>query len=431
MSAPKSDPAAATTYSRRDYLLGIASGVAYNVYIAMLGTELVMTWFLTELGASNLLIGLLMPIESGSWCFLQLLLAGYLQRQSRSLPFYRIMALLRVASTGLLAGLVFAVDEVNLLLPIFMFCFTVNSLAAGAAALPFLNIMAKTVPPAKRGMYIGWRRFIGGLLGLLAGVLVKLVLAPGFAPFPDNYALLFLVGFLVTIVLVGTFSLIDEPADAVEPHGVGLGEQLRSMTRLAIQDRAFGRFLAVRVLIAVSACVLPFYTVYARRVLAVPDEAVGTYLIALAAASTIANLIAGLLADRIGSRLLMRLAALTAGGLPLLALLIALLAQSGSGGTLAFAAVFIMVGIHRAAIVIGSSSYVMDYAPAALRPTYLGLGYGLVGLALFLSPLAGALADRFGFGSLFGLAALCGLAASVLSLRMVEPRRSIEAQNPA
>ena len=44
---------------RRNFLLGVISGVAYNVYIVVLSTELVMTWFVSELTASNLVISLL------------------------------------------------------------------------------------------------------------------------------------------------------------------------------------------------------------------------------------------------------------------------------------------------------------------------------------------------------------------------------------
>jgi MFS family permease len=203
-----------------------------------------------------------------------------------------------------------------------------------------------------------------------------------------------------------------------------LGEQLGRALKLATQDRSFGRFLVVRVLIAIAACVLPFYTVYAKRVLEVPEDTVGTYLIAFAGASTISNLVAGQLADRHGNRLLMRLAAATSAALPLFALLVAALARNGLNGTLAYATVFIMVGTHRATIVIGGSNYTLDIAPAALRPTYVGLSYGVTGLALFLSPLAGVLVDWLGFDVLFGLAAACGVVATALSLRLVEPRRS-------
>lgn len=87
---------------------------------------------------------------------------------------------------------------------------------SGAAALPFLNKVAGTVPPQRRGMYFGWRRFLGGALGLLRSGPVKLVLSPdsGLA-FPGNYALLFRLGLVITTVLVGSFSLIVEPAEIV------------------------------------------------------------------------------------------------------------------------------------------------------------------------------------------------------------------------
>ena len=80
----------------RNFRLGVISGIAHNLYTTVLSTGLVMTWFLSELTHSNLLISLLIPIELGSWYFLQLLLSGYVQRRPRAMPLYRLMAVLRL-----------------------------------------------------------------------------------------------------------------------------------------------------------------------------------------------------------------------------------------------------------------------------------------------------------------------------------------------
>jgi hypothetical protein len=218
---------------RRNFGLGVVSGVAYNLYVAVLSTELVMAWFLSELTDSNLLIGLLIRIELGSWYFLQLLLSGQVQRRPRALPIYRAMGVLRLAALALLALATWKVDDPNALLILFLVTFTIGSLAAGVSALPFLSVVAKIIPPQRRGMYFGWRRFLGGSLGLLGGLMVKTVLSPDSGlTFPDNYALLFFLGLLITTVLVISFSLVAEPAEQVDPTHVNLREQLRRAVRL-------------------------------------------------------------------------------------------------------------------------------------------------------------------------------------------------------
>jgi hypothetical protein len=408
---------------QRNFWLGVISGGAYHLYITMLSTELVMTWFLSELTDSNLLISLLIPIELGSWCFLQLLLSGYVQRQPRAMPLYWVMAAIRLASTGLLSLAVFTLDGPGVLLLVTLAMFTANHVAAGVAALPFLNIVAKTIPPTRRGIYFGWRRFSGGLLGLFGGVLVKVILAPDFMPFPNNYALIFFLGFLSTAVLVGSFSFIVEPEEVADSQRVSLIEQLRRAIQLPARDRNYGRYLGIRAAITVSNYALPFYAVYARRALNAPEDTVGIYLIGATLASVLFNLISGRIGDRYGNRLLVRLSAWTAALPPLMALLIVYLPEMGLDKILFFTLVFVFRGLHTTVSSIGNNPYVMELVPSIQRVLYLGFANGVVGLVLFASPLGGAIVDWLGFESLFLFSLACSLIAVALSLGLQEPRQ--------
>jgi MFS family permease len=417
---------------QRNFVLGVVSGVGYNLYTAVLSTELVMAWFLSELTQSNLLISLLFPIEFGSWYFLQLLLSGYVQRQPRTLPLYRVMALVRVVSVALLALGTFVLDRTEPLLIIFLLTFTANSIAAGVAALPFLNIVAKTIPPRRRGMYFGWRRFLGGLLGLAGGVLVKALLSPDFPlAFPDNYALLFSVGFVFTVLLVGPFSLIAEPSEIIDQAPTNLKRQLGRALRLPNQNHAYGRYLGLRVAVVAAGYALPFYAVYARRVLGAADDIVGVYLIGLTLAGVLSNLVLGQIGDRYGNQLLMRLVAITAILPPTLALSIDRLPSFGLEKSLVFTLVFVFQGMHRTAIAIGGNNYVLELAPSIQRVLYLGFANGVVGTAIFLSPVGGAIVDGLGFEALFAFGLICSLVAIMLSLGLEEPRRNNERKRNA
>jgi MFS family permease len=67
-------------------------------------------------------------------------------------------------------------------------------------------------------------------------------------------------------------------------------------------------------------------------------------------------------------------------------------------------------------------NYVMEIAPAVERAMYIGFANGVVGMALFVSPLGGAVVDWLGFAPLFVFALLCAFLAVVFSLRLEEPR---------
>jgi predicted MFS family arabinose efflux permease len=410
---------------RRNFWLGVTNGIAYNLYIVILSTEVVMALFVSKLTDSNLLISLVIPIDLGSWYFLQLLFSGYVQRRPRGLPLYRLMGAVRVAAGTVLALAAFTLKPSPILLAVFLIGFAVNSVAAGVAALPFMNVVAKTIPITRRGSFFGWRRFLGGVLGLAGGVLVKTVLSPQFGlDFPTNFGLLFALGALLLIVLVSSYGLVVEPDEAVDVQPVGLGTQLQRGFRLSVRNRSFGRYLAVRIGIVMSSYALPFYAVYARRILVAPEETVGIYLVGMTLAAVLSNLVLGRLGDRYGSRLLMRLAAVSAVLPPLAALLIAHLPGSGTDKDLVFALIFLFQGIHTTANVIGSTTYLLEVASAVERVLYIGFAHGVVGLAVFTSPLGGAIVDGVGFEALFLVSLVGGLGAAAVSLGLDEPRKA-------
>lgn len=410
---------------QRNFWLGVVSGIGYNVYTVVMNSQLVVTWFLSELTDSNLILSLTVPIEYGSWFFLQFLLSGYIQRKPRAMPLYRQMAVVRILVSGLLVLATFTLDNSQTLLIVFLLMFTINSVAGGVAALPFLNVVAKTIPVTRRGMYFAWRRFGGGLLGLLGSALVKMVLAPDSGlSFPNSYGVLFFVALLLLTVQVGSFSLVVEPAETVDSRRVSLREQLRRARRLPIHDRNFGRFLALRVAIVVSTYSLPFYAVYARRALDAPEDMVGTYVLALTLATILANVVLGPIGDRHGNRLLVRLAAFTSMLPALTALTIARLPELGLDTTLIFSLVFLFLGLHTTANVLGNSNYVLELSTSIERVLYIGLTHGIVGLTWFTLPLGSVIVDKFGFEPLFALSLVAGLIATILSLSLEEPRKT-------
>ncbi len=416
-------PDTAHKHLPRNFWLGVASGVAYNLYAAVANTQLVMTWFVSELTRSNLLISLLTPLDMGGWYLPQLLLSGYLQRQERTLPLYRAMAVVRSSAVGLLALSVFLLDDPGVLLIAFFVFFPLNSMAGGVAGLPFMDVIAKTIPPTRRGALLGLRRLLGGALGLAGGALVKIVLAPDFGlTFPDNYALLLSIGFVCVVLAVGSFSLIVEPPGAVNLQRVSLGQQLRRAARLPAQNRSYGRFLALRLSIVAVNYAQPFYAVYARRALGAPDDRVGIYLMGSTLASVLSNLVWGRVGDRRGNRALMRLAALSALLAPALALTIIHLPHTGLDKSLIFTLVFVVFGAHQTSAFIGGSNYLLELAPASERVMYVGFTNTVLGLAVFTSPVGAAIVDWLGFEPLFFFSLACSLVAVVLSLGLEEPR---------
>ena len=90
----------------------------------------------------------------------------------------------------------------------------------------------------------------------------------------------------------------------------------------------------------------------------------------------------------------------------------------------AYALVFVVSGISVAASNIARNGHLLDLAPAAQRPLYLGFTNTLRGLAQFAALASGLIVDWAGFAVLMILSACFYGLAMACSLVMSEPRAS-------
>jgi MFS family permease len=90
---------------------------------------------------------------------------------------------------------------------------------------------------------------------------------------------------------------------------------------------------------------------------------------------------------------------------------------------LCFGALFVGVGAFESAARISSTNLLLDIAPAQERSLYIGFTNTVLGVALLLASVAGAIVQVAGYAALFSLALVMGLAALVMSLGLEEPRK--------
>ncbi|MBI2466432.1 MAG: MFS transporter [Candidatus Rokubacteria bacterium] len=162
-----------------------------------------------------------------------------------------------------------------------------------------------------------------------------------------------------------------------------------------------------------------FYTVYALRAWEAPEWQVGVFTTIFLAGQLVGNLGLGWLADHAGHRLVLvlGLAAMVAGNLVAL----------GAGSVETFGPVFALSGIHNAAVHVSARTILLELAVDVVeRPTYIGLANTALAPLSFGAPLvAGLMADRLGFATVFGVAAaLCAVSLVLLLGRVREPRHT-------
>jgi predicted MFS family arabinose efflux permease len=269
--------------------------------------------------------------------------------------------------------------------------------------------------------------FAGGLLSLLAGVLVGVMLAEtNPTPFPQNVGVLFVVSFVSAAVGLTAFGLVKEPRSEVRDDGITFAAHLQRAVRLPRHNRNLRYMLLARVAILLSYVAAPFFSIYSISVLGALPSIIGVYLIVRTITALAINPVWSLLSDRRGNKLVMQLA--TACGVVMLLWVVLISPVSQAAGISAdiraylFVPVFALMGIYETGVGIGAVNLTLEVAPANDRAIYIGLTNTVLGIAYISTAVSGLIVDAAGYEGVFVLGLILLLMASWALWRLRDPR---------
>lgn len=407
----------------RNFRFGIANGIMFTLVDALIAPTLVMAWFISRLGAPNVLVGLLPAILAGGWFLPQMVVATRVQGLVRVMHWYRRVGVFRTICMGLLALVTLLLASTpDLLLAAFFFIYILYAVSAGMSGIPWLEMVGKVIAPRRRGSFFGLRNFWGGVLALLAAAPIGAILSEQLwgLTFPYNFAFLFAVTAVVVGFGIGSWSAIREPDAVIAAPTVTMRSLLRRGLQAVKEDRDYRSFMFARILISLASIADPFYVVYAKTNLGAPPATVGLYLGALSVASLLSNFLWSPLSDRAGHRTLMVLTVVSVSLVPLMALVLSTLAATVPTGILfgAFALVFVLSGLALGAARIINNNMLLSIAPPAERATYIGFLNTVLGVVIFVPVIGGVLVDLVGFQVLFVLSLLLSASALLVVRKM-------------
>ena len=414
-------PASSSPNERRNYRLGVLHHALAELGKTLADPSLVLALFVRQLGGSNTLVGLLSTIRYGGFFLPQLFVAGLIQNEPRKSPYYVKAELTRCAGYGVIALAILALPQARLLLPIFFVLFAVSYLAHGAGSVPNFDVIAKAIPPSRRGPFFAQRNLWAGVVGFGAGLMVRQMLNAGPASPPlERYAWLILLAAIFLALAALVFWAIVEPIAATDPRRVSWWRQVGYAPGLLGRNGDYRRLVGALVLTTLGERLADsFYIIYATEVLHVPVAMAGVYLSALVFSEILSNLFWDHLSRRRESQVTIQLSAAAALAVPVIALLVGLLPVSTLSGY-TFMLVFVMMGVRDSGKHIGKRSVLLDIVPVAELPTYWGLLNTVLGIVSLLPVLAGQMIDWLGFQPVFGLVAGLTLVGWLSSLRLKE-----------
>ncbi len=383
---------------------------------------IIMPAILDAIVDSGLLRGILPILNRGGQSLPPLLFAGALAR--RPLKKWTLVGttLAMAACFAVLAAAwgPLAARRPDLLAVLFLTIYAAFSAANGLTQLAAAALTGKLIPVGQRGRAMVASVTIGSALAIAAAILL---LGPWLER-DDWFARVFGVTAAFFAVAAIVPALLDEPPDG--DHGgadraaSGFGMRLvADCGRTLRGDPALVRLAAVAACFSAVLMLFPHYQAFARDRLGSPIGSLLTWVVVQNAATAAASIVAGPVADRRGTRIVLiwivALSALT----PLVVTAFSLVPRAAS----AFWVVYALLGLNPVALRM-FTNYALELAP---RPADHARYVSIVGAALaapfVLSPLAGLAVDAIGFRPVFVVGALAIAAGAGIAVPLPEPRR--------
>ncbi|HJZ49960.1 MAG TPA: MFS transporter [Roseiflexaceae bacterium] len=394
-------------YARRNFWLNILDGVAFVFAISMVSRYTVLPLFVSRLSSERWLQGLIPTLTQVGAVLPALFMAPLTASLARRKPLiltvtigerlpFLLLGLLLLFWPGLPA---------SSMLAIFFVLYAIYSFSGGFVSIAWQDFIARIIPERRWGTFFGLQFGLGGVLGVAGAGVASLILAT--QPFPQSVGMLALIGFGAMILSYIFLASTVEPPQKPAPRQPMLAF-LSGIGPLLRRDHGFRRYLFSRAGVSLGLVGHSFVTAAALERFQLSDAEIGVFTTVLLAAQALSHIGSGALADRWGHKQVLELA--TAIGL--LALLLAVVAPSAAW----FFPIFALVGIAQAGYQLSGFTIIFAFSTPAERPTYIGVANAaLAPIAAFGPLLAGLLAERAGYNTLFltlmtiGLAGLIGL----------------------
>ncbi len=367
-----------------------AAGICFQGGAAAVDSSTIIATLVHGLTGSVLAVGAATAILRYGWLFPQIFVGYFAQRRRRRMPFYVVGAFGRATCLAGIAGLLAIAGAVPdaLLSGLVFGLWTAYAFISGIVAVPYNDIVARSVGSPRRSRLLAIRFFGGGLLAL--GVAAAAHQFLNTLTFPGGYAALVLLGALLLLASSISFVSAGEPV-APQPYPIvgGFLGFLREGIEVFRSDSRFRIFVYAQWLGGAVTMALPFYII---QVMAThgAGSAVAFLLGAQTAGALVSNALWGWWGDRHGKRSLLEGVAVLRAAPPLLILVWVSIAGAWAVPTLAgFTVVFLLLGALGNGITIAMLGYLMEISPDDRRPAYSGYFNAIVAPAALL-PLAGA-----------------------------------------
>ena len=446
-----------TAHGRRNYVLGVVNGSLGRLGMRLIDPHLVLTAFVYEVTRSPALVGLLSALTFAGALWPQLYMSSIMEHASRKKPYYAGVMVIRVAMLICMTAAMWVSGSTGSgwwMAVFFVAWFFLRS-AQGAGAMPFLDMVGKTIHSESLGSFFAMRSLFGEILALTAGFLVAQPIIEGL-DVPSSYVLLAVLGTVAMTCGWGTWTLTHEQASEDPPERRNVRQMLGAGMRLLRRDGNYRGLFTVRALMRINVLTLVFYVPYGMERLGTLGLA-GVFVGCIAASRLLASPLWARVSRRQGNRMVLVLVGAFFAVSPLCALVAPRLPEAFSASLpwvgarvdlpmCVYLLALGLVGVALSGNIVGTNAFMLQSAPRRRRASYMaflntvtfplaftsmlaGLGLSFLGRLRLPLMLLGTRYPALGFAPrilgmelLLGLCVLTGLATLVATTRLREVR---------
>jgi MFS family permease len=395
------------------------AGITFQAGSAAVDSATIMSALVHQLTGSPIAVGAVTAILRFGWLFPQLFVGFLAQNRQSSMPYYIVGAFGRASCLAVLALVLLfgSVLPAATLAGLVLGVWTAYAFVSGIVAVPYNDIVARSVPSERRSRLLAFRFFGGGVLAL--GVAIIADRFVGNYAFPMSYAAIIAMASALMFLSSIVFVAVGEPEQkaTLKPQ-VTFYEYLREGAGVFRRNDKFRMFVFAQWCGGAVLMAMPFFVVQAS-VAGFDLVHIAWLLAAQTTGALLSNPLWGWWGDRRGKGSLYR--AIAVGRiLPPLVVLTLIATQHIPVDWLLpiYLSLFFVLGALANGLTIAVIGFLMEISPDDQRPAYSGYFNALTAPA-FLLPLVGGVIASFASLSVLFVISLAAAAVQALIVHRI------------
>ena len=391
---------------RRNYILMFWDSVIFTNAMTFLSVTVVIPYFLSTLGANTFQIGLASTLVGAGTLVTQPFFAKWATETAKKLTTFvwiltvqRVFFLIFVMLLPLLT-----VHHPGWTVPVFLLCWGIYNLFTGSYSPFYGNLFSNMVPGNLRGSLLGFSRAAANIIALAASYFVGVLLKT--LAFPWNYTVVFGIGTVLLLADCLDFWLMKEPPDMQRTVKISYKAYIDIVPQIMKKDNFYVKLVLSYVFFTIANISLSFYSLYMIRTYHATVGDISLLMIITGAVNIAGNLFFGVLSDRRGHMLVLKISAC----LGVVAGIFVVCFHSILGMYAAFA----FSSLCACGYMLSHSVVIMQYSPQRQISIYISINVMITTIvSSVITMLSSAVIDAYSFVPVFIAFTLAALAALI------------------